>query len=546
MSKFKGVMAGIITVSMGLLLAACGNNNSAKPAADNALNLSTTAPLDTIDISKSTGFGQTGNVFESFYRLGKNGKPTAGLAKSGTVSKDGKVWTFKLRDAKWSNGDPITAQDFVYSWRRSLNPKTASPYSYLFSGVKNADAVAQGKMKPSAVGISAPNKNTVVVKLDKPIAYFKVLMTYPLFGPQNEKVVNKYGKKFATKAQYQVYSGPFKIKGWNGTNDTWSFVKNNKYWDKKVVKLDKVNYQVVKSNNTGYQMYQQDKLDLTPLSSEQVKNLRTNKDFTQYPYSLVRFLLYNFKDKNATNRKALNNKNIRLALSLSIDRDIVTKKVLGNGSTLPTGFVATDLAKTPTNGTDFAKDQAVKNTVDYNPTLAKKYWKKGLKEIGEKNLTFNVLSSNDESDSDQLTQYLQSQWTKDLKGLKVNITNIPGKSTTSRAQEGDFDIYLSHWGGDFNDPMTFMQIPMTGTPYNYGKWSNAEYDNLVKKAGNQDANDPATRWNDLVSAAKIVNRNQAITPIYQQTTAYLQKPRVHGIIHNTAGTQWSYKYAYVK
>ena len=129
MSKFKGVMAGIITVSMGLLLAACGNNNSAKPAADNALNLSTTAPLDTIDISKSTGFGQTGNVFESFYRLGKNGKPTAGLAKSGTVSKDGKVWTFKLRDAKWSNGDPITAQDFVYSWRRSLNPKTASPYS---------------------------------------------------------------------------------------------------------------------------------------------------------------------------------------------------------------------------------------------------------------------------------------------------------------------------------------------------------------------------------------------------------------------------------
>ena len=141
MSKLKVVLAGIVTVSVGLLLAACGNNN-ASTAEKNTLNLSTTAPLDTIDISKSTGFGQTGNVFESFYRLGKNGKPTAGLAKSGSVSKDGKTWTFKLRDAKWSNGDPITAQDFVYSWRRSLNPKTASPYSYLFSGVKNADAVA--------------------------------------------------------------------------------------------------------------------------------------------------------------------------------------------------------------------------------------------------------------------------------------------------------------------------------------------------------------------------------------------------------------------
>lgn len=547
MSKLKGVLAGVVTISLGMLLAACGNGNSSNKSAaqSGTLNLSTTAPLDTIDISKSTGFGQTGNVFESFYRLGKNGKPTAGLAKTGTVSKDGKTWTFKIRDSKWSNGDPIVAQDFVYSWRRSLNPKTASPYAYLFSSVKNADAIIAGKKSPNALGISAPDKKTVVVKLNRPIAYFRVLMAYPLFGPQNEKVVKKYGNRYATKAQYQVYSGPFKIKGWNGTNDTWSFVKNNDYWDKKVVKLNKINYQVVKSNNTGYQMYQQGKLDLTPLSSEQVKNLKSNNDFTQYPYSLVRFLLYNFKDKNAVNRKALNNKNIRLALSLSIDRDIVTKKVLGNGSTLPKGFVANDLAANPKTGIDFAKEQAVKNTVDYNPALAKKYWQKGLQEIGQKSLTFDVLSSNDEADSDQLTQYLQSQWTKELKGIKINITNIPDKSTTSRAQQGNFDIYLSHWGGDFNDPMTFMQIPMTGTSYNYGKWSNSEYDNLVKKAGNQDANNPDTRWNDLISAAKIVNSNQAITPIYQQTTAYLQNKRVHGIIHNTAGTQWSYKYAYV-
>lgn len=547
MSKLKGVLAGVVTISLGMLLAACGNGNSSSKSAaqSGTLNLSTTAPLDTIDISKSTGFGQTGNVFESFYRLGKNGKPTAGLAKTGTVSKDGKTWTFKIRDSKWSNGDPIVAQDFVYSWKRSLNPKTASPYAYLFSGVKNADAIIAGKKSPNALEISAPDKKTVVVKLNRPIAYFRVLMAYPLFGPQNEKVVKKYGNRYATKAQYQVYSGPFKIKGWNGTNDTWSFVKNNDYWDKKVVKLNKIHYQVVKSNNTGYQLYQQGKLDLTPLSSEQVKNLKSNNDFTQYPYSLVRFLLYNFKDKNAVNRKALNNKNIRLALSLSIDRDIVTKKVLGNGSTLPKGFVANDLAANPKTGIDFAKEQAVKNTVDYNPALAKKYWQKGLQEIGQKSLTFDVLSSNDEADSDQLTQYLQSQWTKELKGIKINITNIPDKSTTSRAHQGNFDIYLSHWGGDFNDPMTFMQIPMTGTSYNYGKWSNSEYDNLVKKAGNQDANNPDIRWNDLISAAKIVNSNQAITPIYQQTTAYLQNKRVHGIIHNTAGTQWSYKYAYV-
>ena len=547
MVKFKTLAAGLVTVSAGLILAACGNNSSQGSATDNkTLNLSTTAPLDTIDISKSTGYGQTGNVFESFYRLGEKGKVTPGLAESGKVSKDGKTWTFKLRNAKWSNGDPITAQDFVYSWHRSLNPKTASPYSYLFSGVKNADAAIAGKKSLDSVGIKASDKKTVVVQLDRPIAYFKVLMAYPLFGPQNEKVVKKYGSKYATKAQYQVYSGPFKITGWNGTNDTWSFEKNKNYWDKDVVKLNKINYQVVKSNNTGYQLYQQGKLDLTPLSSEQVKNLRSNKDFKEYPYSLVRFLMYNFKDKNVVNNKALNNRNIRLALSLSIDRNVVTKKILGNGSTLPTGFVASDLAENPTTGVDFAKSQKVRNTVDYKPELAKKYWKKGLKEIGQKSLTFNLLASNDEADSEQLSQYLQSQWIKHLKGIKINVDNIPEKSADSRANNGEFDLYLSHWGGDFNDPMTFMQIPMTGTSYNHGKWSDKQYDKLVNRGANEDANDVNKRWNDLVKAAKIVNSEQAITPIYQQTTSYLQNPRVHGIIHNTAGTQWSYKYAYIK
>ncbi|MBP2057206.1 oligopeptide transport system substrate-binding protein [Lactobacillus colini] len=544
--KLKALAVSIIAVSSALVLAACSNNNSTSKSSNEAeLNLSATAPLDTIDISKSTGYGQTGNVFESFYRLGKDGQPTSGLAKSGKVSKDGKTWTFKLRDAKWSNGDQITAKDFVYSWKRSLNPKTASPYSYLFSGVKNANAVAKGKKNPDSLGISATDKKTVVIKLDKPIAYFKVLMAYPLFGPQNEKIVKKYGKKYATKSEYQVYSGPFKVKGWNGTGDTWSFVKNNNYWDKGKVKLKKVNYQVVKSTNTGYQLYQQGKLDLTPLSSEQVKNLKTNKDFVSYPYSLVRFLQYNFKDQNTINRKALNNRNIRLALSLAIDRNTVTKKVLGNGSTLPTGFVANDLAKNPATGVDFAKEQKVNDTVQYNKTLAKKYWQKGLKEIGQEKLTLNLLSSNEESDSDQMTQYLQSQWTQLLPGIKINVTNVPAKLTTSKAQNGEFDIYLSHWGGDFNDPMTFMQIPQTDTSYNYGKWSNKKYDNLVAKASNEDANNPNKRWNDLVQAARIVNSEQAITPIYQQTTAYLQKTNVHGIIHNTAGTQWSYKYVSV-
>lgn len=528
----------------GLFLTACGKQQTTSKQQE--LRLSASAPLDTIDISKATGYGQTGNVFESFYRLGKNGQPTAGLAKKATVSADGLTWTFTLRDAKWSNGDQITAQDFVYSWRRSLTPKTASPYAYLFSGVKNADAISKGKLPVEQLGIKALDNKTVEISLEKPIAYFKVLMAYPLFGPQNQKVVEKYGKKYATNSKYMVYSGPFVIKDWTGTSDKWSFQKNPNYWDKKQVKLDKISYKVVSNPNTGYELYQQGKLDMTPLSSQQVKNYKNSSEFKQYPYSYVAFLAYNFNATNAANKKALNNQNIRRALSLALDRKVLTKKVFGDGSQVPTGFVANDLAKNPQTGVDFSKEQAVTKTVAYDANLAQKYWRKGLAETGLKELTFNILASSDTPTNDALTQYLQSQYTKVLPGLKVKVQNIPGKSALERARKGEFDIYVSGWGGDFNDPITFLQIPLTGTSYNYGNYSNSEYDRLIAKATNEDANDRLARWNDLVAAAKLFNSQQGVSPLYQQTTAYLQKKRVKGIIHNTAGTQWNYKYAYLK
>jgi oligopeptide transport system substrate-binding protein len=549
MQKIKKFTLAAVSVSAAFLLAACGSQQSSSSASKDkqVLKLSATAPLDTIDISKATGYGQTGNVFESFYRLGKNGQPAAGLAKSGTVSKDGKTWTFKLRsNAKWSNGEKITAQDFVYSWRRTINPKTASPYAYLFSGIKNADEIIAGKKSPSSLGIKALNQETVQVKLNRPIAYFKVLMAYPLFGPQNEAVIKKTGKKYATSSKYMLYSGPFKITGWKGTNDTWSFVKNNQYWDKQAVKLSKISYQVVKTTNTGYQLYQQGKLDLTPLSSEQVKQLKKNKDFKTYPYSYVAFLAYNFQAKDATVKKALNNKNIRLALSLSLDRKILTSKVFGDGSSVPTGFVASGLAYDPANKEDFAKEQKVANTVDYNEKLAEKYWKTGLKELGLKKLNLTLLASNESTNADALTQYLQSQWTKVLSGINVKVNSIPSKNAHTKASSGDFDIYVSGWGGDFSDPMTFMQILQKGISFNYGKWNNAEYNRLIKKALTTDANDVNKRWQDLVKAAQVANADQAVSPIYQQTTAYLQNSKVKGIIHNNAGTQWSYKYAYIK
>lgn len=531
------------------VLAACGKHNSqssgnGKYASSQVLNLSYPSSLDSIDISNMSGYGSTGNIFESLYRLGKNGSITPGLAKSTKVSKDGKTYTFTIRNAKWSDGSKITAQDFVYSWKRTVTPATKSQYAYLFSGVKNADEIVAGKKSPSTLGVKAQGEHTFIVTLDKPITYFKKLMTYPLFGPISEKAVKKWGNKYATKAQYMLYSGPFKLTGWTGTNNSWQFVKNNQYWDKKAVHLQKINYTVNESTTTTLNLFQEKKLDLTQLASEQVKNMKSSSDYTTYPYSITAFLVYNFQDSNATIKKALNNAKIRQAISLSINRKTLVKNVIGDASTVSKTFVPQDLVKDAKTGKDFADESTVKNSTSYNKALAQKLWKQGLKETGIKKLSIQLLASNDEPNK-SISQYLKSALEKNLDGLTVNLSNIPSKVVSSRAQSGDFDLYLSGWGADFNDPISHLQIMTNNSGYNYGKYNSSTYNALVNKAQNQDANDTSARWQDMINAEKTIMKDQGITPLYQTVYSYLQNPKVKGIIHNTAGTQWNYKYAYI-
>lgn len=531
------------------VLAACGkhisqSSGNGKYASSQVLNLSYPSSLDSIDISNMSGYGSTGNIFESLYRLGKNGSITPGLAKSTKVSKDGKTYTFTIRNAKWSDGSKITAQDFVYSWKRTVTPATKSQYAYLFSGVKNADEIVAGKKSPSTLGVKAQGEHTFIVTLDKPITYFKKLMTYPLFGPISEKAVKKWGNKYATKAQYMLYSGPFKLTGWTGTNNSWQFVKNNQYWDKKAVHLQKINYTVNESTTTTLNLFQEKKLDLTQLASEQVKNMKSSSDYTTYPYSITAFLVYNFQDSNATIKKALNNAKIRQAISLSINRKTLVKNVIGDASTVSKTFVPQDLVKDAKTGKDFADESTVKNSTSYNKALAQKLWKQGLKETGIKKLSIQLLASNDEPNK-PISQYLKSALEKNLDGLTVNLSNIPSKVASSRAQSGDFDLYLSGWGADFNDPISHLQIMTNNSGYNYGKYNSSTYNALVNKAQNQDANDTSARWQDMINAEKTIMKDQGITPLYQTVYSYLQNPKVKGIIHNTAGTQWNYKYAYI-
>lgn len=540
--KFKKVIAtGASLVALGLALTACGSNSSKSGLADKqVLNWSYASELPSMDLSTATdtiSFDQLNSTMEGIYRIGKNSKVEPGLATKTEVSKDGLTYTFTLRkNDKWSNGDPVTAQDFVYSWRRTVDPKTGSQYAYLFDGIANANDIIAGKKAVDTLGIKAEGKYKLVVTLEKKLPYFKLLMGFPVFFPQNQNAVEKYGKKYGTAAKYLVYNGPFKMEGWSGSNLSWKLVKNKNYWDKKDVKLSQINFSVNKSTTTSYNLYQSKKLDYTPLSTEQAKQLK-GKD----GYQVLKEARTNYLEFNETN-KVFANKKIRQALSYAVNRQVLADKVLGAGTLPSLGIVSRDLAFN--KGKDFAVAAKTTAGVTYNKAKAQKLLKEGLAEVGQSKLSFTLLG--DDTDvSKQVTESLQSQIQQTLPDVDVSVSNVPFKTRLQRSEDGDFDVVVSAWGADFADPISFLDLFTSDNSYNNGKWKNAEYDKLITASKTTDAGNVDKRWDDMVKASKILSEDQGVAPLYQLNVAYMLNPSVKGVIQNTAGVTWSFKDAYI-
>ncbi|WP_288626536.1 peptide ABC transporter substrate-binding protein [uncultured Lactobacillus sp.] len=536
--KFTKLFAAGATVLIaGSTLAACGSNsNSSSSSAKKTINWMDSAEIPTMDISKATdvtSFNQLGNVEEGLYRLGKNSKVENALATDTKVSKDGKTWTFTLRDSKWSNGDKLTAKDFVYSWRRTVNPKTASQYAYLFEGIHNATQISAGKAPVNSLGVKAEGDNKLVVTLDKRIPYFKLLMGFPLFFPQNQKVVEANGSKYGTSSKTTAFNGPFVQKGWTGSNLSWKLVKNKNYWDKKNVKLDAINYSVQKTPSTAYNLYQSNKLDATILDSQQTKNLKHQKGYTLRDTAATFYLQFNQK------KKIFQNADLRRAISMSINRKALGS-ALGGANTPATSLTSKGVVNH--DGKDWSEVVGDKKNAAYNPTEAKKLYKKALKELGVKNVSFTILS--DDTDSGQkTTETLQSQLEENLKGMKVSVANVPFKTRLNRSTNGNFDVVVSGWSADFADPISFVDLFTSKNAQNNGKWSNSQYDKLI--ADSKTTADTTKRWDDLEKAEKILLSDEGIAPLYYKTEAWLVRPDIKGIVYNGAGLNYNFKNAYV-
>lgn len=542
MKLAKLAKAGAVVALSAVFLAACGKSSNDSASGKQVLNWSEKSELPTMDLSKATdyvSFNQLNNAMEGLYRLGKNSKVEPGVAKKTTVSDDGMTYTFELRkDAKWSNGDNVTAKDFVYSWQRTVDPKTASQYAFLFDGIENAKAITDGEKPVTELGVKAEGDHKLVVKLEKTVPYFKLLMGFPAFFPQNQKVVEKYGDKYGTNSKAMVYNGPFKLEDWTGSNLKWTLAKNDKYWDKKKVKLDAINYTVNKQDQTAYNLYQSGKVDATALGAEQAKQLKGKTGYLERKEPAVFYLQFN------QTKAEFQNKKIRQALAKSVDREQYVKQVLAGASVPAKGFVASGLAER--DGKDFATVSEVKSAVDYNEKEAKKLFDEGLKELGRDKLEFQILS--DDTDAGKkTTEFLQSAMTETFGTDKVKITvsNVPFKTRLARSDSGDFDVVMTAWSADFADPISFLELMTSDNAQNDGKWKNEEYDRLIDASKNADVNDPAKRWDDMVKAEKILMEDQGVAPIYQRSQPWMVKPSVKNIIYNGAGVNYNFKETYI-
>ncbi|OFP81155.1 peptide ABC transporter substrate-binding protein [Lactobacillus sp. HMSC056D05] len=527
--KAKRMIAGAMVVASAVLLVACGSKSSSSTETFNRMEKDVISTMDNAHITDVISGQAAVDTGDGLYRYkGKKLQPAVATKVVKPTNK-GLTYTFNLRKTKWSNGDPVTAKDFVFAWRRATDPKTKSEYAYLFSGIKNADDITAGKKAPSTLGVKAEGNYKLVVTMERPIPYFSTMMVNPVFFPLNQKTVEKYGKKFGTQSKYLVFNGPFKLTNWNGTGNSWDEVKNKSYWNAKQVKLDKIHVQVVKDANTAANLFATKKLDDAVLTGEIAKQHAKDKDYVGDKQGRTSYL-----DMNEEKVPDFKNLKLRQAVAMAINRKEFANKVIGDGSFGISTLTPENSGSNPKTGEDFAKEAAKESETvqSYKLKEAKKLWAEGLKEVGKSGEQV-TLTTDDTDVAKKSAEYIQSAL-EQLPGMKVSISSVPFKTRIQRSLDGTAQFILSGWQGDFPDPISFLDLYTTGNTYNFSHWSNKQYDELIKASETTDANNETKRYNDLLKAQELLSKEAPVATLYQTVQGHLRNPKLKGVTFSPA------------
>ena len=422
----------------------------------------------------------------------KTSKGIPAMASSWSTSADGLTVTFKLRDAKWSDGTPVTAQDFVYGWLRTLNPETASSYSYMLGMVvKGADAYNSGKGKAEDVAIKALDSKTFQVQLVGPAPYFVDMTAHSAFAPAPKWAIEKYGDQW-TKPGNLVSNGAFTLKEWKA-QDYIYVVKNPNYWDAKNVKLKDIKYLMSDNMPTNYKMYKAGAVDwMLGIDATMIDEIKLRKDYQ----ASAQFATYYINLNNQ--RKPFDDVRVRRAFAGAIDKQTLVNKVLKGGQ-IPTDAFSPPMAGyTPQKGVGFDVAEAKKNLADAGyPNGA-----------GFPTLTY-VYNTN--AGHKLIAEYVQQQLKANL-NVDIVLQNMEFKTLIELRNKHDFTIARDGWVGDYLDPNTMLELFITGSGNNSGDHRNPAFDKLMDDAMKSSGD---ARMKMLMDAEKILmTQDQAIIPLY--------------------------------
>lgn len=539
MKKVKKLTALVMAVMMCFGLSACGGSSSetttgsdtaATPAAGSSdgLNIHIETEVQSLDpqiATDGTSFEVIADFTDGLYQVDADGNPIPALAQSEEVSKDGLTYTFKIRDdANWSNGDPVTANDFVFAWQRAVDPEVASEYSFIVADValvKNGSAIVAGEKDKSELGVTAKDDKTLVVELESPVSYFNSLMYFPTFYPVNQKFFESCGDTYATSADTLLACGAFKITQYEPAATSFALTKNDSYYAASDIALSGLNYQVIKDNQQALLSYQSGDLDVITVSGEQVEQVSSDPEFSTVNAGYLWYV-----SPNMASVKELNNLNMRMAINCAFDRDAVANNVVKDGSLAATFAVPDGLATGP-DGKDFR--ETAKSFQGTDKDLAKEYFDKACKELGQDTFEFEMVVDDDES-AQNVAAFIQEEIQSTLPNIKITLKVEPKKQRVEDLQNGNFELGLTRWGPDYADPMTYLGMWYTNNPNNYGLWSNKEYDKLLDKCTTGDlAMDVEGRWSALHQAEELVMNDAVILPVYEKKNAVMTKSGVSGI-----------------
>ena len=535
--KKKWRLASSALLTASLLLSACSGSNSETSSntkdvkQEIVLNaLSEPPAIDPAMATDTTSGWVLDHIFEGLYTKDKDGNAVLGTAEKVDKSEDGKTYTFTIReDAKWSDGSPVTAQDFEYSWKRTLNPETGSQFAYYLYYIKGAEDYNKGKGNADSVAIKASDDKTLVVELTDPLGYFEELLTLWTFYPVKKDLVES-NKNWAAEADGYVSNGPFKMEDWKHDSEVIA-TKNKEYWANKDVNLEKITWKMVNDATTYYQMYKTGELDLIQtLPSDVVASESKNKDYKNVAYFGTYMYMFNVE------KEPFNNEKIRRAFTLALDREALTTNITRAGETPAYAFVPPGVE---TSEGDFR--EAGGSYFEENIEEAKKLLKEGMEEEGWDKLPEVSLSYNTAEKHKKIAEAVQEMYKKNL-GIDIKLENQEWKTYLETTAQKDFQMARMGWIGVLLDPAVILDYYLGDSPNNRTNWVNEEYDSLLSQA--KKAQDPDKHFELLHQAEEVLMKDLPFVPIYHYTNTYLTSPKFEDVIYpfnRYANVKWAKK-----